>query len=121
MEELYKKVGRRYVPATDPWAFAGLREGHWHVIVRPGSVTVRTPIWPNRMAVCAAIEVVRDAMMEAMQGANESIPRGITPKEQRAVKAYRDIMGKDAAITFSGVSMWNLIDTGIKVLQEKLE
>ena len=116
--ELYEKVGRRYIRVNDPWAYEGLREGHWHVWVRPHNVTIRKFVLPDKKEVSAAIEEVREAMIEAMQEANKSRPskRALSEKELRAVKAYRDIMGDDIPITFDGISMWDLVDAGIKAL-----
>ena len=117
-EELYEKVGRKYVRVNDPWACEGLRDGHWHVWVRPHNVTVRKFILPANKEVSAAIEEVREAMIEAMLKANksETITRPLSPKELKAVKAYRDIMGEDMPIVFDGISMWDLVDVGIKAL-----
>jgi len=120
-EELYKKVGRRYVGVNDPWAYDGLREGHHHVWVRPGSVTVREFVLPSKRDVSAAIEEAREAMVEAMQEANKFRPRSrsLSPRETKAIKAYREIMGKDVEMSFEGISMQDLVDAGIKVLIDR--
>lgn len=117
-EELYKKVGRRYVQVNDPWAYDGLQEGHHHVWVRPGSVTIREFILPDKQGVTAAIEEVREGMVAAMQEANKSTPRNrsLSVKETRAIRAYREVMGEDAEMIFEGISMWDLVEAGIKVL-----
>ena len=117
-EELYRKVGRRYVRENDPWGYDGLREGQHHVWVRPNSVTIREFVVPSNHSVSAAIEEVREAMMDAVQEANKSRPRNrsLSAKETRAIKAYREVMGKDAEMIFDGISMWDLVDAGIRVL-----
>lgn len=118
-EELYKKVGRKYVRVNDPWGYDGLREGHHHVWVRPGSVTIREFIYPARRDVSAAIEEVREAMVDAMHEANKFRPkrRPLSERETRAIMAYREIMGEDATLILDGISMWDLVEAGIKVLK----
>ena len=117
-EELYKKVGRRYKPVNDPWAYDGLREGHWHVWVRPGSVTIREFVFPNKYEVLAAIEEVKEAMIEAMLKHNTVKLQAITKKEKKAAAAYRAIMGPDAPLVFEGASMLDVVEAGIKVLRD---
>ena len=118
-EELYRKVGRRYVRVNDPWAYTGLMEGHHHVWVRPNSVTIREFVLPNNHSVSAAIEEVRDAMVKALQEANKFRPKiPLSKKEAEAIKAYQKVMGEDATIIFDGISMQDLVDAGIKVLTD---
>ncbi len=119
-EELYEKVGRRYVRVNDPWAYEGLREGHHHVWVRPRSVTIREFVLPDEHGVSAAIEEVRGAMIDAMQLANKSAPRNrsLSRKETEAIKAYQEVMGKDAEMIFDGISMCDLVEAGIKVVKD---
>jgi len=120
-EELYRKVGRRYVRANDPWAYDGLQEGHWHVWVRSGLVTIREFVLPHRREVSATIEEVREGMIAAMNKVNKSRPtsRSLTGKEAKAIAAYRKVMGEEVDLAFDGISMGDLVDAGIKVLQDE--
>lgn len=95
--------------------------GHWHVWVRDGSISFRRMVLPNRPKVAVAIEEAREAMLAALHKANASRPimSTPTPKEMRAVAAYRAVMGSETALTFMGISMNDLVDAGIKALVTK--
>ena len=123
MSILYEKVGRRYKRVNDPWAYTGLREGHWHVWVKPNSVSVRGFVLPAKREVSAAIEEAREAMVKAMQEANKAKPSKtpLTRKEKKAIKAYYDVMGEDSLLTFVGLSIYDIVDAGIKVLAGKCD
>jgi len=56
-----------------------------------------------------------------MQEANKFRPRSrsLSPRETKAIKAYREIMGKDVEMSFEGISMQDLVDAGIKVLIDR--
>ena len=118
-EELYRKVGRRYQRVNDPWAYNGLPEGHWHVWVRPPNKTIRKFILPDKKEVFAAIEEVREAMIEAMQDANKARPNtwNMTARELKAFELYKQALGDDNAyITYTGMSMSDVVDAGIREL-----
>ena len=71
---LYKKVGRRYVPATDPWATTGLSEGAYIVIVRPSHMTIRQAVWPDKGAIEAALHELEDELMDILREASQAEP-----------------------------------------------
>ena len=54
-DQLYKKVGNRYVSYNDPYAYEGLREGWWLVKVQPGSTSIRQCLRPARAELQAAL------------------------------------------------------------------
>jgi hypothetical protein len=118
-EPLYKKEGRKYIMVNDPWAYEGLRDGFHLVQVRPGSVTIREPVYPAKQELLAAIEIAREAMEKALLEANKMRPseKELTPQEQKAWEAYQEIAGEDS-LTLYGLSISDIVDAGIKALKD---
>ncbi len=85
-QQLYKRVGNRYVPANDPYAYNGLREGSWFVKVAPGCVSVRAASYPNHMEVQAALYDLEEQLVKLISDAARARPRKIqlTPAEKAA-------------------------------------
>jgi hypothetical protein len=118
-EELYKKEGRKYIRVNDPWAYEGLWDGFHLVWIRPGSVTIREPVYPAKQELLAAIEIAREAMEKALLEANKMRPseKELTPQEQKAWEAYQEIAGEDS-LTLYGLSISDIVDAGIKALKD---
>lgn len=119
-ETLYKKIGKKYVAVSDPWAYEGLRDGMHLVYVRPGCTTIRRVIWPDRVEAQAAIEIAREAMTARMLEANKLQPaRPLTAKEKRAWKAYCEVMGDEhSGIALTGKSIEDIIDAGLAAIND---
>lgn len=83
---LYKKIGKRYVAATDVDACAGLREGWWLVRVAPGSTSVRSCLWPDKAEIEAAALDARDKITDIVYEATQAQPptKEISPEFKRA-------------------------------------
>lgn len=118
--QLYlRKPNGRYVEANDPYALDGLRNGVWLVIVKPGSKTIRSPVFPDRLAISAALEEFREELIEAMNEAQKAYPRPktapLSEKELEAIKAYREVMGEDDLDSFvwDGMSLSDIVDKAI--------
>jgi hypothetical protein len=121
MNELYRKVGRKYVKiSADDSLFSYLRDGFYLIHAYEYGRSL-TRIEPDNLAVRAAIELVRESMCDAMIEASRPKPGGfakpITPKERRAYAAYEKIMGKNAPASWIGESVHFIVDAGIKVLE----
>lgn len=125
---LYEKKGRRYYPVRDTEAFAGLGIGaHVVVVEKRGSSTLTTIhklVVPAHAELLAAISTAREAMLHAMIEKNTTTKpaRPLSPKEKKAWEAYRAVMNedRDVPMLFAGVSMHDVIDAGIRALEEKL-
>jgi hypothetical protein len=123
MTPIYKKVGRRYkeigVYENEQYHY---QHGSHLVVSREGSVITRFNIDPANAQVEAALEYVRDAMVEAMRKACELTPdkRMNTPKEMKAIKAFYSIAGPQSLLKFEGVSMNDIVDAGIKILKREV-
>ena len=123
MNELYRKVGNKYVELSDDDSLIGhLKDGFYllHAYEYGRSLT---RVHPDNMAVKAAIKLVRDAMCDAMLEASRPKPGGfskpLTPKEKRAYAAYEKIMGPKAIASWVTESAQEIVDAGIKVLEEE--
>jgi hypothetical protein len=105
MTTLYYKSGRRYVPCRDAAAYDGLPDGAWLVIVRGGSRRIRAlldtrPADATLQAALAEFETDLGAtIVEASQA--EPTTRPLSKREQRAWRAYAQVMGEDCPLTFT--------------------
>lgn len=118
-EEIYVKRGNRFVQASDQWAYSGLRAGQWLVEVREGSTTIRRPLWPDKLAMSAAMELARDAMTKAMSDAARLRPTSmpLSPKWRKAWKKFENEVGAELVpTTLTGMSCWDIVGAGIKAL-----
>jgi hypothetical protein len=84
-QQLYKKVGKKYVQVNDPWASDGLREGWWLVGVRPGSTSIRQAVHPDKVALQAAALDLEEKLIDIIRKASEAKPskRSLSPAEKR--------------------------------------
>jgi len=89
-EQLYKKVGKRYVQVNDPWSSCyGLCEG-WHLIhVEPGSVSERALVWPDNVELEAAIREKADQLVRILEDASRARPSRELTHEQ--LEAWEDL------------------------------
>lgn len=74
-EVFYKKVGRKYVEITDPYALDGLREGWWLVKVKPGSTSIRQLVHPYKAEITAAARDKEDDLVNIIREASEARPK----------------------------------------------
>jgi len=80
--QLYKKIGRKYVPHNDPYALDGLREGWWLIKVAPGSTSIRQAVHPHKAEITAAAKDKEDQLVDIIRTASEARPkqRPISPE-----------------------------------------
>ena len=106
--QYYVKKGKGYVPVNDPYAYDGLGEGDWLVTVKPGSQSMRTMLNPDLANLEAAIHHLEDGLVRAIAKASELKPRStpLTPKEQKAWKAFDKIMGNEKVRYFAQFSSY---------------
>jgi len=104
--EVYKKENGKFVPVNDPYAYDGLSEGAWLVIVEPGSKSIRKAVHPSFLKLEASLRYLEDGLCKAMSKAGELRPRTtrISEKEARAWKTFHDIMGDDMPTLFEYAS-----------------
>lgn len=66
---LYVKKGSKYVPANDPWAREGLREGWWIIGVGKSVTTIRQCIYPDKAELQAACMIAEDKLIKIIEKA----------------------------------------------------
>jgi len=95
--QLYKKVGRKYIPVNDIWAYEGLREGYWLVKVAPGSTSIRQQVYPWKAEITAAAREKEDQLVDIIRTASEARPsqNPITPEALADWKAFIKKHGKE--------------------------
>lgn len=70
--QLYKKVGRKYVKVNDPCAYDGLREGWWLIKVAPGCTSIRSQVFPAKAEINAAIRDKEEKLCDIIREAGEA-------------------------------------------------
>lgn len=123
MTTLYRKEGRRYHPVRDTDAYEGLHNGTWVVIVEDGMrSTIRSvdtlPTLEQIAAAKQVAELIAAEIMRHYRARPASEP--LSPKEQRAVKAYMDVMGPDAMLRMTLPSAMEIAEKVAEALVAKI-
>ena len=71
---LYKKVGKKYIPFSDPFAHDGLREGWWLIKVEGGCTSMRSIVYPDKAEIHAAIRDKADEIVSIIRDASAARP-----------------------------------------------
>lgn len=82
---LYRKKGRKYVSATDPWAYNGLRNGWWLIKVQDNSTSIREQVFPDKTELDAAARDLEDRLVTIIREASRARPNKVplNPDEKR--------------------------------------
>lgn len=73
-QRLYRKVGKRFVPINDVYAYDGLRNGFWLIQIKDGSTSIRQEIYPDKAPIHAAARLMEDKLLEIIRTASEARP-----------------------------------------------
>jgi hypothetical protein len=89
-QRLYRKVGKKFVPINDPYAYDGLREGFWLIQVKDGSTSIRQQIYPDKAPLTAAARMVEDKLVDIIRKASEARPNkvSLTAEEKKDWDAF---------------------------------
>ena len=84
-QRLYRKVGKRFVPVNDPYAYDGLRNGFWLIQVKDGCTSIRQEVYPEKAAIHAAARLMEDKLVEIICKACEARPSKtpLSPEEKK--------------------------------------
>jgi hypothetical protein len=84
-QRVYRKVGKKYVPTNDPYAYEGLRDGFWLVHVKDGCTCIRQQIYPEKAAIAAAVHLKEEKLVDIIRKASEARPQKhlLTPEEKK--------------------------------------
>jgi hypothetical protein len=82
---LYRKVGKKFIPVNDPYAYDGLREGFWLIKIDKGSTSIRQQIYPEKAAITAAVRECEEKLVGIIRKASEARPTksALTPEEKK--------------------------------------
>lgn len=83
-QRIYRKIGKKYVPVNDPYAYDGLREGFWLIKIDKGCTSIRQQIHPEKAAITAAARNMEDKLLDIIRKASEARPMNIalTPEQK---------------------------------------
>lgn len=89
-QRLYRKVGKKFVPANDPYAYDGLRNGFWLIQVKDGSTSIRQEIYPDKASLHAAARLMEDKLVDIIRKAGEARPNKtpLSPEEKKDWDAF---------------------------------
>ena len=122
-ETFYRKIGTgkgtRYEPALQSDTFGAMPHGIYLVRIKPGVTSITHCLEPDFASVESALNVMQDAMVDAMQEAEKMRPRNvpITEKQKKAWHAFDRAMG-DGMYTMCRASLQDIVDAGVKVVRE---
>ena len=90
---MYRKVGKKFVPVNDPYAYDGLRNGFWRIEVKDGSTSIRQEIYPDKAPVQAAARMLEDKLIEIIRQTTEARPSK-TPLTEEQKKDWNKFIKK---------------------------
>jgi hypothetical protein len=73
-QRLYRKVGKKFVPINDPYAYDGLRNGFWLIQVKDGCTSIRQEVYPDKASIHAAARLMEDKLINIIRKACEASP-----------------------------------------------
>lgn len=116
----YVKKGRRYIQVNDTYALDGLQMGTWLVVVKAGCTSCRPIDKPEYAKLDFALHELKEVMVKAMLEAAKLRPSvtKLSKKEQKAWKAYEEIMGKDKPSYFHFASMEEIAREGCEAIKK---
>lgn len=91
---LFKKKGNKYVPANDPWAYSGLREGWWLIKVESGSTSIRSIVHPAQAELLAAAKDKEDELIKIIREASEAKPKEGVPMSEELRNDWKALVAK---------------------------
>lgn len=115
----YKKVGNRYIPDNDPYAYEGLTNGWWLVKITPESKTMRATIYPNNAEIDTAARDKADELMDIIREAGEGAPpkAELTPEALADWKAFIAKHGEQ----FNYISYPSFYDMATKIIDNLIK
>jgi len=90
---LYRKVGKKFIPDNDPYAYQGLRNGFWLIHVKDGSTAIRQEIYPATAHISAAARLMEDKLVDIIRKAGEARPNK-TPLTEEEKKDWDKFIKK---------------------------
>lgn len=117
-QQLYRKVGRKYIAETDPYALDGLREGWWLVKVAPGRTSIRQAVYPAKAEIAAAAKDKSDELLQIIREASEAKPAKI-PISPTALADWQAFIAKHGD-EFSSLQFPSMQENAEKIVEALL-
>ena len=113
---MYQKIGKRYFPVSDIYAYEGLGNGAWLVVVDNGCTSIRRSLTPDTAAVEVALKITEDKLTKIISKYVEAKPSRtpLTPKEKRAMAAYYKVMNGEGLLMFTYPSIQQMSEDILK-------
>lgn len=73
-QRLYRKVGAKFIPVNDPYAYDGLNNGFWLIQIKDGVTSIRQQIYPDKARISAAAREMEDKLIDIIRKASEARP-----------------------------------------------
>ena len=118
-KHLYRKVGRKYVAETDPYALDGLREGWWLVKVAPGSTSIRQQVYPSKAEISAAARDKADELLQIIREASEAKPAKV-PISPEALADWQEFIAKHGD-EFTSLQFPSMQENAEKIIEALLK
>ena len=118
-QQLYRKVGRKYVLINDPYALDGLREGWWLVKVAPGSTSIRQQVYPAKAEISAAAKDKEDELLQIIREASEAKPAKI-PISPEALADWQAFIAKHGD-EFTSLQFPSMQENAEKIIEALLK
>ena len=118
--QLYKKVGNRYVPQNDPYAYDGLREGWWLIKVQPGCTSIRQCLRPAKAELQAAIKDKEDALVDIISKASEARLSASVPLSEQAKADWEWFISKHGN-EFNSLYYPSVQENAVKIVNALLD
>ncbi len=114
-QRLYRKVGKKFVPVNDPYAYDGLRNGFWLIQVKDGSTSIRQEIYPDKASLHAAARLMEDKLVQIICGACEARPNQteLSPQEKKDWEAFMKKHGQ----SFNTLSYPSIQESAEKIVK----
>ena len=116
-QRLYRKVGKKYIPVNDPYAYDGLRNGFWLIQIKDGSTSIRQEIYPEKASIHAAARLMEDKLIDIIRKASEARPSKVllSPEEKKDWDAFIKKHG-DSFTMLQYPSIQENVETIVKTL-----
>lgn len=116
-QRLYRKVGKKYIPVNDPYAYDGLRNGFWLIQIKDGSTSIRQEIYPEKASIHAAARMMEDKLIDIIRKASEARPSKVllSPEEKKDWDAFIKKHG-DSFTMLQYPSIQENVETIVKTL-----
>lgn len=118
-QPFYKKVGRKYIPVTDPYAYAGLREGYWLIRVEPGRTSIREMVHPANAEIDAAIKEKEERIIPIIREICEARPKEKKISDEALVD-WKKFIAKHGD-EFSYLEYPSILDMAEKIIQKLIK